>query len=648
MRWLLIILCLYFPSVLLAQIEFKHQLGPISKAEQSRFAVRQADQTQVYTQRGKFDVREQSLFLRVDPAVHYIEGTVQTKVKVVAEGLDTIQLDLSNELQVDTVLVANQLMAITHENDVITIPLDSALPLDMELDIVILYKGEPTRSTRSFQTDTTGQGIPVLWTLSEPYGAKDWWPCKQDLTDKIEKLQISITAPSAYSSVSNGLKKLVEDKGNGWSKTVWEHNYPIVSYLVAITVAPYAYFEEDIPVGDKSLRFVNYVYPEDSAEAVNDLVDFDQTLHLFDSLFGTYPFIDEHYGHAQFKWGGGMEHQTMSFMYHFKHGLVAHELAHQWFGDQITCGSWQDLWLNEGFATYLEGLTYEFNIPVLWNAWKEDKISLITTHPGGSVHVPDTNNLGRLFDPKWTYAKGAYLLHMLRWKMGDEAFFEAIRNYLNDESLNYGFARTEDLIRHLKEAGGQGIDEFFNDWFYRQGWPSYTIEWYQDRQYNLYLILNQEQSWVWEGTFFDMVLPIHVVGDRTDTLLRLDHSYDRQEYKIPLEGPVRVVSFDPKRWILSADNEVIHVDYKHQPVSYKIAPNPVQDDVLTVIYSDAILPSLQIRIFDMSGRMVMEKQVTTQLSAESFSLSLAGIGKGQYLIEIKDFWEETTLKFQKQ
>ena len=198
---------------------------------------------------------------------------------------------------------------------------------------------------------------------------------------------------------------------------------------------------------------------------------FYQSIKYYSNIFGPYPFIKEKYGQVQFGWGGGMEHQTSTFIVTPNETLMAHELAHQWFGDKITCASWQDVWLNEGFATYLTSMDAEVLFPQLTLLLRKQEIEKITSVPGGSVFVDDTSNVNRIFDSRLTYIKGSHLLYMLRWILGDSLFFRGMRSYLNDPSISYGFATTKDLQKNLEKVSGGNLDYFFKEWFYGQGYP---------------------------------------------------------------------------------------------------------------------------------------------------------------------------------
>ena len=236
---------------------------------------------------------------------------------------------------------------------------------------------------------------------------------------------------------------LVNETDNGITRTAfYKHRYPIASYLVAFAVTNFKVLNHSVQLGSVNLPMITYCYPESENSFQQNTPKVLQQLSLFHQYFGAYPFINEKYGHTQFSWGGGMEHQTNSFIVSPDENLMAHELAHQWFGDKITCGSWQDIWLNEGFATYLSYFYFEKSDPANHINRLKSLNNSITNSPGGSVWVDDTTNVGRIFNSRLSYNKGAYLLHMLRWVLGDTLFFRGIRQYVNDPKLAYGFART--------------------------------------------------------------------------------------------------------------------------------------------------------------------------------------------------------------
>jgi aminopeptidase N len=640
----LVVFVMFF--LVLSNVFSQHQqeLQEIINTEKKAFEIGLKNAS-VAEDRSYFDVVSQTLDLTANPDTQFIAGKVTTHFVVLKSGVNSIVLDLSSTLTLDSVK-SQELITWKHQNNRIEISYTSPLSQKTKYELELYYHGSP-EGGRAFTTDSVKDG-KVLWTLSEPYGAMEWWPCKQDLQDKIESLTIHITHPDSLTAVANGLKTNEVPLPNNFKRTSFQHNYPVVSYLVAFAVSKYEVLTDTIAHHGKKLPFVNYVYPSSKNEAIRDLQNFDKTLFLFDSLFGEYPFSKELYGHAQFSWGGGMEHQTMSFMYNFNHSLVAHELAHQWFGDQITCGSWQDLWLNEGFATYLTGLSYEalFRDEV-WFNWKNQTLKAATSRLDGSVWIEDTTDVARMFSSALTYNKGAYLLHMLRWKMGDDAFFKAIRNYLNDKKLSYNFARTDDLIFHLKQTNDADIDEFFNDYFYGKGWPSYTIKWYQSQDYTLYLVVEQELSFGWQNVFFDMDLPFWVLGNGLDTNLRLTHTQARQEFVIPLDKPIVDLLFDPNLWLLSGNNTVERVDYEHELIGYKIAPNPVKDQ-LKVFASGANLPSTNLKIFNLSGQQVWSGKAPQGISSNGFYVDVAHLQKGLYLLHVEDYFSTTVLRFVKQ
>ncbi|HKJ78766.1 MAG TPA: M1 family metallopeptidase, partial [Prolixibacteraceae bacterium] len=477
--FIIYLLLVFISNFVLAQQPNPDILKGIVFSESKNFSLKSGfTENQDYA---SWDIIYQRLQLEVDPAVRYIKGQITSHFRNKSEDLAQIEFDLHNNLIVDSIYYRNKKTAFTHSANKITIPFETPPAASLTDSVTIFYQGIPPDNENGFgsfsQTMQTGNAVPIIWTLSEPYGAMEWWPCKQSLVDKIDSTDIIVTSPKPYRTASNGIL-LSETVNNGMRIMHWKHRYPIATYLVAIATTNYVDYTDTLKLDDgRQINILNFVYPQNIELARLKTKATVGIMDLFNRLVGEYPFAAEKYGHAQFGWGGGMEHQTMSFMYNFEFDLVAHELAHQWFGDYITLASWHDIWLNEGFATYMTGLAYENLLDgKWWPVWKKLNMERITSAPGGSVYVPDTTNVSRIFSSRLSYSKGAYLLHMLRWVLGDESFFEGLRNYYNDPEIANGFARHEQFVHHMETAGDTSLISFFNDWYYGEGFPVYSLK----------------------------------------------------------------------------------------------------------------------------------------------------------------------------
>ena len=468
---------------------------------------------------------------------------------------------------------------------------------------------------------------PIVWTLSEPYGAKDWWPCKESLADKIDSIDVYITCPQQYLAASNG--KLVDDKISGQNRTAhWSHRFPIATYLIGIAVTNYQTYSDflDLPNGEK-IEVLNYVYPEYLATAKSKSTEILNILSFYNSKFMTYPFASEKYGHAQFGWGGGMEHQTMSFMTNLEFELVAHEMAHQWFGDYITLASWHDIWLNEGFATYLTGLTYEnLQNGQYWQLWKNNQVSRIISSPDGSVYVPDTTNVNRIFNGRLSYSKGAYLLHMLRWEMGDALFFEGMKNYLKDPEIANGFASQEKLVKHMETVVDTSFTEFFKDWYYGEGYPIYRLTYYTDFGKQK-LRISQSSSNSAVG-FFEMHIPVRVWKDGKYTDLRLYNTTQNQEFIIA-ESAVDKIEFDPDKWLIAKADVVNPVPHVSMLSDIQIIPEAKYRSIRVLL--PEYLGKGTLRIVDLSGRLVK----VCELTESDSHINVSNLKSGIYLVNVK-------------
>ena len=556
-------------------------------------------------------MRHHLLDLSVDPAIRAISGTVTHRVAA-TQDLGQVVLDLADALTVSSVLVDGQPAVFAHANDSLVVELSPLLPEAEEASIAVTYSGVPPETGFGSFVQDEHEGAPILWTLSEPYGARDWWPCKQDLNDKADSLDVIITTVSGNRAASNGLLIAEDDLGNGTVRFHWRHRHPINHYLVAFAVTNYTVYSDVVPLASGDVEVLNYVFPENLADAQGGTVNSISQMQLYSDLFGEYPFADEKYGHAQFAWGGGMEHQTMSFMGGFHYELVAHELAHQWFGDLVTCASWEDLWLNEGFATYLSGLCYEFLAPQYWMPFKSGRRGHITSQPGGSVLVTDTTSIPRLFDSRLTYAKGAYVLHMLRWVCGDDAFFEGVNNYLNDPEIRNRSALTSQLIAHLETAAGSSLSEFMEDWYVGEGFPTYQLVWTQDINGQVNAMLEQTTSHP-SVDFFEMPVPIRFEADGQMETVILDHAFSGQTFSFPLPFQASAAQLDPELWIVSGQNLVLKVPVaafndRESPLLY---PNPATVDAWMHV-GTRINGNVDLEVIDALGRVVLQRNATVE------------------------------------
>ena len=456
-----------------------------------------------------------------------------------------------------------------------------------------------------------------------------WWPCKQDLIDKIDSIDVFMTTPrfnasnEEYISVSNGVEQ--SQITNGSEKTThFKHRYPIPAYLIAIASTNYQVYSHTVPNNGNPFDIVNYVYPESLGTAQNSTPITVDIMTLFNSLFEEYPFANEKYGHAEFGWGGGMEHTTVSFMGNFSRNLIAHELAHQWFGNKITCGSWKDIWLNEGFATYLSGLVIENldgNLP--FRNWKQQRNVSITSSPNGAVYLSDidTTNVSRIFNGRLSYNKGAMVLHMLRKKLGDTAFFQALQDYLGTSAHAYDYAKTADFIAIVEQSSGEDLTEFFNDWLYNEGYPSYTVTWNQPSSNQVSITLSQTQSNA-SVSFFEAPVPLRLIGTLGEELdIVLDNTSNQQSFLEPVGFTVQSILFDPESDLISRDNSVLlSTDEFELDTDVLVYPNPTSE-VLHIIKPDVLTIS-EIAIYNTLGQLIDQLPWHPSMDTSSWSSGL--------------------------
>ncbi|MFC2114387.1 M1 family aminopeptidase [Bacteroidota bacterium] len=544
----------------------------------------------------------------VDPDTFFIQGAVTSYFVSKSDALGTLVFELTRSLHVDSVLYHNQNLTFDHSLEYfLEIYLPSPLAQDDFDSLTVFYHGPPEDNGSGAFVKGLHSDKSVIWTLSEPYGSRNWWPCKQSLNDKIDSIDVYVkTTPGNYAA-SNGVL-VSETHHMDYSYFHWKHRYPVAAYLVAIGVTNYDRFSIWAMDGNDSLEILNYIYPEDVAGFMSNIQMTVPIMEMFIDKFGSYPFKEEKYGHAQFGPNGGMEHQTMSFMGHFSGTLVAHELGHQWFGDKVTCHSWSDIWVNESFATFMDAMYYEyFRTAKEYLDLKKTRVEYITQFPNGSVYIygNDTLNEARVFSYRLTYVKGCMVLNMLRMQMGDSLFYLACRNYLHDPDLAYSYGNTEDIRYHLEQVSGLNLEEFFADWIYSQGHPSYDVDMYVLKNH-VKLQFSQDQSFAGVD-FFEMPVPIGFY-DKTGQakIILFDVQYEGQRFDVDLGFEPDSFAFDPDYNIISSDNKLhIHRVKTEEDELAVLYPNPVIDQLQIQFLEAAELHS--ISLIDHLGRLVMSK-----------------------------------------
>ena len=616
----------------------KAQTQSIAAREAARYtAQRNANERVLFVdERGNnVDIQHQTLHLKITPTLRAIGAGsyVSTRFRWIGANRSDLYFDMSNALALDSVIYhGQQLFADRSELNVLRLAVPAlALPGSYD-SIRFHYHGVPDPSAFGGFFKDSHAGVPIIFTLSESYTARTWWPCKADLNDKVDSLDMYVDCPSTQKVGGNGLLAEILPSTTGRHIYHWRERYPIVNYLIAFTVTNYVEYTYKFKLGADSLLFQNYLYPESNNAGTRQLIDdLIPVLRIYDSLFGGYPYKREKYGQAQWNWGGGEEQMTMSFVSGFDISLIAHELAHQWFGDKVTCGTWRDIWLNEGFATYCEGLSRLYTGRTSdWENWKSQTLASIISSPGGSVYVDDTTDEGRIFDGRLSYAKGAFVLHGLRGILGDSAFYAGVRNYMTDPALAYGYGRTADLKRHLEVSSGKDITEYLADYYYGQGHPTYTLTYEQRTHDSLTILMTQRQSDPSVG-FFENRVPVKLfyMNGTADTVY-FNNTYNGQRFTIPVSDSVGNLLFDPERWVLARGLVVRGATGIAAPGTrhLSIVPNPARHTVRIKGLPNANTEAA-VEVIDGNGRMMRSGHTKTA------SFSLDGLPKATYTLRVR-------------
>lgn len=491
-----------------------------------------------------YDAIYYELNLDANTSTNVLSGTVEMTATVTGTSLTQVELDFDDNMTVSACTSGGSGTTYSHASGILTIDLDKTYLYGETFTVSATYSGTPVGG--SFEFDSRS-GKPMVWSLSEPFGARTWWPCKDIPSDKADSVDVKFTVPEGMIVASNGT--LVSAVTAAGKTTYWWHeSYPITTYLVSVAAYEYTtYSDYYVYAPSDSMEIQFYVFPDHYSSVQTNYAKTKDMIAVFASLFGEYPFINEKYGHAEFQWGGGMEHQTITSLGGWGESLIAHELAHMWWGDYVTCADFHHIWINEGFATYSEALWWEQSLG--GTAYRQD-MDLAKYYGPGTIYVPDTSDFNRIFHSGLSYNKGSWVLHMLRHVVGDSTFFDILQAYYSDPSAQYGNASTEDFRAVCESVSGMDLEAFFQQWIYEEYYPVYQYDWSYAESGGLYIIdltIDQLQT----NTVFTMPIDVTVyMSGGSDTTLVVENNLASQSFSLTVESEPVSIELDKDDWIL--------------------------------------------------------------------------------------------------
>jgi aminopeptidase N len=545
----LLSLCLPLVPAAGAQVPSRSEPPHLCAASKAAWLARsrQAVQTSLPSQED-YDVKHYDLDLYFTTTGYQkrITGTVTVRAEVVGDFLDAVDLDFAETKTVDSVSVAGSPSTFTQTSTHVTVDLDRTYAQGEEFEVAVHYHGVIIGG--GLRAENRSSGL-LIWSLSSVYRAREWWPCKDWPWDKADSVDVHINVPNTMTAVSNGVLTHVEDNG---TRAIyhWHEKHPISTYLVSVACHPYTVFSDWYHYGPTdSMEVRHHVFPDHYPAVVESVQVTVSALELFAQLFGEYPFVDEKYGHSEVEWSGGMEHQTVCTIGAWAEYLIVHELAHQWWGDMITCETFQHIWLNEGFATYAEALWWEATQGT--EAYHTD-MSRKVYFGAGTVIVEDPDN-DEIFDYDLSYCKGAWVLHMLRHVVGDSTFFDILRAY-GSSDLRYGTATTEDFQGVCESVSGLDLDEFFHQWIYEEFYPIYECQWSWEgggSSYEVSVAIDQLQT----NYVFNMPMDVTVYTVAGESTFVVGDSLAHQGFTLTVNAQPTGLELDRDNWILHQMSE---------------------------------------------------------------------------------------------
>jgi aminopeptidase N len=558
----------------------------------------------------------------------------------VDSALNTIKLNAENfSLIIDSVTLSGA--SFTHSGNMLTIQLDNTYQPGEQVSVKIFYRHKNVTDNAFYCSNG------FVFTDCEPEGARRWFPCWDKPSDKA-LVELTAKVKSNVKLGSNG--HLADSTLSGNTLTYhWVSNHPVATYLVVISSRVnynlnIIYWKKQSNPNDSiPMRF--YFNPGEDPGAVMAIMP--EMTDWFSENFCEHPFDKNGFAtlNSDFSWGG-MENQTLTSLCPgcWEEGLAAHEFAHQWFGDMITCATWADIWLNEGFATWSEPFWFEYKYG--YEAYKNEINNnanyYLSANPGWAISDPDwavnTPSANVLFNYAITYTKGACVLHQLRYVLGDSLFFEVLNAYSTDPDIQYKSATIPDFIAKVNEVTGEDYNWYFDQWIYQPNHPlyknTYNFENLGNNQWKVNFFTQQIQT---NAGFFKMPIEIEVrFADGSDTTFRFMNDVNGQSFYWIVEKQPVMVFFDAKKQIvLKGASTIVGVPdpsmIPQDNVTFECFPNPVNETATLRFYLPGAAQT-DLTLHDPAGRIVM-RVAGDYLDAGNHEFTLNGslLSQGIYI-----------------
>ena len=592
-----------------------------------------------------YDVKYLKFNLTMNNTSTTISGDVTTVAKVVASSLSAYVFELDPAYTIDSVLINGVSHTVTASGAVRTVTLTPLLASGVMFTARVFYHGTyispPSYSGGITYATSPSWDTHVTYTLSESYHAFEWWPCKQSLHDKIDSMDMWITVADSLKAGSNGVLHAITPVDATHSRYEWKERFPIDYYLISASVATYidySYYMHYTGSTDSTL-VQNYVY-NNPATLTNFKSVIDSTGMMIDylsTLYGRYPFWQEKYGHCMAPISGGMEHQTMTTCGYFHGTLVAHELGHQWFGDNVTCSTWADIFMNEGFASYTEDLFidhFRTHAEMLTDmVSKQTNVKSVDT---GTIYVNDTTDENRIFDGRLSYDKGACMLHMLRFVINnDSEFFQVYKTFQQQMKDSTGtildFKNMAESLLGIT-VNSINLDTFFNQWAYLEGFPKYAVSWNQAGS-DVYVRLVQTTAVPSSVPMFTIPMEVKLHSAAGDTTIRILNNQSSQDYHFTWSNAMLSMAVDPNDWLVYKLHSLIHDPSLGVPglsvPSVNIHPNPATTNWL----AESLPANSSLTLTDITGRVLWNSNNGTNATV---SIPAQNLTTGLYLLRVEN------------